>query len=433
MRITYVYRYKIDGFQIYYNEAKYNKCDGVVVYKREDILANVLIKMIGVVTALECSFTFNNVSFIITGVYIPNPTNVPDFINNLDVYLRNIPKCDISLLGDMNIDLAQECEYNNLRYVNMLQQYGYVSQINIPTRVEANSSMVIDHIFLKANRFITSDSHLICNPILLDNCMTDHYPVLLNIEYSNKINRFLDRSNYLLKKIVETKLVNSLQAVNWNNIYSESDAEIANNKLQKCIDEVTSYVKITNNTRKLKPWMTAGILTSIRRRDKLKQYLKENNDDLLRQTYTSYRNKITNLIKTSKNNYYSQKFIEAGNNYRKSWDVINEITNNNNKTKKIDIKDVTFNSNRLSSPMDIANAFNRHFNDIGEQITSQISDNATLDSSVSDSHPINVAQSLFLTPVDSTEVQQVIYGLKNSASPGKDGILTKTKNDKHFY
>nr|CAI5865258.1 unnamed protein product [Callosobruchus analis] len=312
----------------------------------------------------------------------------------------------------------------------MLQQNGYVSQINIPTRVEANSSTVIDHIFLKANRFMTSDSHLISNLILLENYMTDHYPVLLNIEYSNKTNRFLDRSNYLLKKIDETKLVSSLQAVNWNNIYSESDAEIATdnfyNKLQKCLDEVTSYVKITNNTRKLKPWMTAGILTSIRRRDKLRQYLKENNDDLLRQTYTSYRNKITNLIKTSKNNYYSQKFIEAGNNYRKSWDVINEITNNNNNTKKIDIKAVTFNSNRLSSPMDIANAFNRHFNDIGEQITSQISDNTTLDSSVSDSHPINVAQSLFLTPVDSTEVQQVIFGLKNSASPGKDGILTKT-------
>nr|CAI5848066.1 unnamed protein product [Callosobruchus analis] len=179
--VSNIYRYKIDGFQIYYNEAKYSKCDGVVIY-REDISANVLIKMIGVVTALECSFTFNNVSLIITGVYRPNPSNVPDFINNLDVYLRSIPKCDISLLvGDMNIDLAQECEYNNLRYINMLQQNGYVCQINIPTRVEANSFTVIDHIFLKANRFITSDSHLICNPILLENCMTDHYPVLLSI------------------------------------------------------------------------------------------------------------------------------------------------------------------------------------------------------------------------------------------------------------
>nr|CAI5867293.1 unnamed protein product [Callosobruchus analis] len=158
------YRYKIDGFQIYYNEAKYNKCDEVVIYIREDISANMLIKMIGVVTALECSFTFINVSFIIIDVYRPNLTNVPHFMNNLDVYLRSIPKCDISLLvGDMNTDLAQECEYNNLRYVNMLQQNGYVSQINIPTRVEANSSTVIDHI----------------------------------------------------------KLVNSLQAVNWNNIYSE--------------------------------------------------------------------------------------------------------------------------------------------------------------------------------------------------------------------
>nr|CAI5861857.1 unnamed protein product [Callosobruchus analis] len=85
-----IYRYKINGFQIYYKEAKYS-------------------------------------NFIITDVYRPNPTNVHDIINNLDVYLRSIPKCDISLLvGDMNIDLAQECEYNNLRYINTLQQNGYV-------------------------------------------------------------------------------------------------------------------------------------------------------------------------------------------------------------------------------------------------------------------------------------------------------------------
>nr|CAH7754478.1 unnamed protein product [Callosobruchus chinensis] len=218
-------RYKINGFQIYYNEAKYNKCDGVVVYIRDDVSANVSIKMIGVVTALECSFTFSNKYS----------------------QMRHIVACRRYEY------LAQECEYNNLRYVNMLQQNGYVSQINIQTR----------SLFLKASRFKTSESHLTCSPILLENCMTDHYQVLLNIEHLNKSNRVVDRSNCLLKKIDDSKLVNSLQAVNWNSIYSESDAEKATDnfytKLQKCIDEATSYVKITNNTRKLKPWMTAGI------------------------------------------------------------------------------------------------------------------------------------------------------------------------------
>nr|CAH7749761.1 unnamed protein product [Callosobruchus chinensis] len=79
--------------------------------------------------------------------------------------------------------------------------------------------------------------------------------------------------------------------------------------------------------------------------DKLKQNLKANNNSLiLRQTYTFYRNKVTNLIKATKNNYYSQKFMEAGTNYRNSWDVINEITNYD-KTKKVEIKAVTLNNN----------------------------------------------------------------------------------------
>ncbi|VEN50016.1 unnamed protein product, partial [Callosobruchus maculatus] len=355
----------------------------------------------------------NNIGIIILSETW-NLNNVDSYkINGFKIYYNeaNYNSCDISLLvGDINIDLAKECEYNNSRYVNMLQLNGYVSQINIPTRVEANSASVIDHIFFKANRFKTLESHLMCSPIILENCMTDHYPVLFNISYLNKSKRLVDRSNYILKKIDETRLIKNLQAANWNNIYSESDTQKATDnfytKLQKCIEEATSSVKITNRTRKIKPWMTAGILTSIRKRDQLKQNLKGNHNDLLlRQTYTYYRNNVTKLIKTSKNDYYSQKFIEAGNNYRKSWDVINEITNCD-KVKKTEVKAVTLNNNRLDSAMDIACAFNRHFIDIGEQITMEISNSATLDTSGSGSYPINVPQSLFLTPVDNIEVQE---------------------------
>ncbi|CAH1974258.1 unnamed protein product [Acanthoscelides obtectus] len=68
---------------------------------------------------------------IITGIYRPNPTNVQDFVNNLDSYLRSTANCDISLLvGDINIDLLREHEYSNLRYVNMLQQNGYTRRKN---------------------------------------------------------------------------------------------------------------------------------------------------------------------------------------------------------------------------------------------------------------------------------------------------------------
>ncbi|CAH2012931.1 unnamed protein product [Acanthoscelides obtectus] len=96
--------------------------------------------MIDVVTALNCSFIFNNNSFSITGIYRPNPTNVQDFVNNLDSYLRSTANCDISLLvGDINIDLLREHEYRNLRYVNMLQQDGYISQINTPTRLSVRN------------------------------------------------------------------------------------------------------------------------------------------------------------------------------------------------------------------------------------------------------------------------------------------------------
>ncbi|CAH2013763.1 unnamed protein product [Acanthoscelides obtectus] len=257
--------------------------------------------MIDVVTALN-SFIFNNNSFSITGIYRPNSTNVQDFVNNLDSYLRSTANCDISLLvGDINIDLFREHEYSNLGYVNMLQQNGYISQINTPTRVDSNSSTIIDHIFLKANRFKVSETAIECKPILLENCMTDHYPVLFNFGYLKGSNCIINKNSYEFKKIDEKKLTDYLQVVTCDSVFSESDVQKATdnfyNELYKGIDHSTYYLKINSKTRKRKPWMTEGILTSIKKRDELKQSLTKDNDNMiLRKSYISYRNRVTNFI-----------------------------------------------------------------------------------------------------------------------------------------
>ncbi|CAH1993494.1 unnamed protein product [Acanthoscelides obtectus] len=228
--------------------------------------------------------------YSITGICRTNPTNVQDFVNNLDSYLRSTANCDISLLvGDINIDLLREHEYSNLRYVNMLQQNGYISQINTPARVDSNSSTIIDHIFLKTNRFKVSETAIECKPILLKNCMTDHYPVLFNFGYLKGSNCIINKNSYEFKKIDEKKLTDYLQLVTWDSVFSESDVQKATdnfyNELYKGIDHSTYYLKINSKT-------------SIKKSDELKQSLTKDKDNLiLRQSYISYRNRVTNLIK----------------------------------------------------------------------------------------------------------------------------------------
>nr|CAI5824863.1 unnamed protein product [Callosobruchus analis] len=54
---------------------------------------------------------------------------------------------------------------------------------------------------------------------------------------------------------------------------------------------------------------------------------KRKNNIQLKQSFKSYRNCVSNLIKITKNNYYLNKLNENANNYRKTWETINEISN----------------------------------------------------------------------------------------------------------
>jgi len=81
-----------------------------------------------------------------------------------------------------------------------------------------------------------------------------------------------------------------------------------------------------------------------------------------------YRNKITHLKESLKQNYYRSKFENCRNYVKKTWNVINEIIST--KTKKSKISAETYNT-------DLANQthceeLNKHFSKIGKNISSKI-------------------------------------------------------------
>nr|CAH7726125.1 unnamed protein product [Callosobruchus chinensis] len=171
----------------------------------------------------------------------------------------------------------------------------------------------------------------------------------------------------------------------------------------------SSNILCKNRVRRLEPWMTAGILTSVRERDKLKQSLANDKGNLeSRQTHISYVNKLTYLLKKFKDDYYSQKFTNPGNGYRKTWDFTSKATNDRKSTKNVAMA-ISINVLGDSSPVDIANASS----DIGDEI--KMNHNAWPNSSYF--HPINVAHFAFLAIVDKVEVEKIIANLRNNAPP----------------
>nr|CAH7755892.1 unnamed protein product [Callosobruchus chinensis] len=270
--------FNIDGFTVYYNGASFNKCDGVV-------------------SMLECNIELDKYNLNIIGVYRPNPTNTQVFIEDMDDYLTKLIKNDISvIIGDVNIDINHNNKLSteSLAYTNMLSKNGFVQQISVPTRVDGDSATTIDHIATFVNNI--SKSKVKFNSLVLHNSLTDHYPLFYNIEFSEQKPETLRTARHIkIKQFDEVGFLNEIKTINWDALYSCQDPQVATDmffeNFNKMAERHTLEVKINNKKYKIKPWMTSGLLTSIRKRDSLKkEVLKEKNNIQLKQTFKSYRN-----------------------------------------------------------------------------------------------------------------------------------------------
>ena len=85
-----------------------------------------------------------------------------------------------------------------------------------------------------------------------------------------------------------------------------------------------------------RPWITKGILSSIKTRNILfNQLVKcKFQDKKLHQYYKSYRNKLTHVKEASKRNHYASLFAKSNGNSKATWDIINQIICGKQKASK---------------------------------------------------------------------------------------------------
>ena len=76
-----------------------------------------------------------------------------------------------------------------------------------------------------------------------------------------------------------------------------------------------------------KPWITQGLLKSIKTKSKLYNALLRNLSSLNHVQYKQYRNTINHLLKISKCSYYDCKIESTKNNLKAVWKLLNTIIN----------------------------------------------------------------------------------------------------------
>ena len=120
------------------------------------------------------------------------------------------------------------------------------------------------------------------------------------------------------------------------------------------------------NKRIHKPWITSGILQSIRQKNKLLKKLLRTKDNFYYCRYKFYRDKINHLLRSGKRKYYNKSFRDNLDNSKKIWQQVKKIINK--KKNKDEIIGIRKGNVIKTDPIKIGNAFNKFYTAIAKKI-----------------------------------------------------------------
>ena len=242
--------------------------------------------------------------------------------------------------------------------------------------------------------------------------MTDHCPIFIclnlpeiipdptiKITFRCNTQENLEKLRYsLYSKFVNYNFENDL------NIATENFIQLLNSEYRKFYQIKVKYL---SKNRIKKPWLTSGIIQSIRNKSK---YFKMHKLGFVSKEFNNmYRNQLLNLIRKSKYDYFNKVFNQNKNNLSQSWKVISNLMGRS--VKNSNIKELIIDGVKEKNDLEMAELFNGFFTSVGSQIHASIS-NSNTNMEMSFSNP----NSFFLEPVSPEEIHRIILSLKNTKS-----------------
>ena len=412
------YGHSVKGYTTYFNGSNLNRSDGLIIYVREGLSLAISHEKVNNFVFSKLKLKINSLSFKIVCTYRSPSTHAVDFIGALHTSLtcENEDLCIFT--GDINIDILSEDDMVSVEYNTLLSSLGFKSYINKPTRVTDIGGTCLDHIFVRAKPLALKN--IVLTPIIITTNITDHYTPMLTITNSKNTPREPERLTENTK-IDFSKLKLLLMNERWEDVLLINDVELCTDHLYRIlynnIEQAKTIVSTSNKMRKIKPWITYGLITSIHKRDKLKRKLLRNKDDeALRAEFKIYRNTLNNLLKTTKELFYKKKLAEADKNIGKIWRVINEVSGNIQNANHLSATNIFNDSIELKNNKDKADCFNNYFTNICDSIAPEL-----LNADIQNKIPPSV-NSLYLVPTNDIEIASHIATLKTKSSAGPDGI-----------
>lgn len=369
-------------------------------------------------------------STIVGIVYRPPNCNLEEFnglFNDIISKIRQEGKY-FYIMGDFNINLLNVDQHLHTReFLDNMFSSTLIPVITKPTRITDTSATLIDHIY--------------CNQIdnaklftgILHTRITDHFPVFL-------INHGILKSEHstLIRKRTfnETNtrnFQNIMNNISWENVLNNDNAQEAytnfHNSFQDAFERSFPYRSIKLGYKNRKSWLTHALKVSIKHKNRLyfmsKKYPTLENSE----NYKQYKKILNKLLKETEKQHYDNLFSANKKNIKKSWSVIKEIINKKSSNSQPDKLEV--NNQTTSDTKQIVAKFNQYFTNIGPTLASKIpSSNCDPLTYIKHSNP----KSIYLTNVNTKEVETLIKNLKTHSTPGWDEVPSSLlKNTYHSF
>ncbi|XP_072933722.1 uncharacterized protein [Epargyreus clarus] len=399
-----------NNYYTYFTHITLNQCDGVVFYVKKNLNHKIFEPNIKNASCLVLTLR----DTVIIGVYrTPSIRNSDEFTSSLQSLLQNYNSYqNIIITGDVNIDIKiDNNDSNSPNYLTTLAYYGILPAHRLPTR----DKMCYDHMMIKSTHSAKS--------LVLTNALTDHNTVILNLLFEP------ERRNILKTKITVNfdATLNEIQT-DLTDILSLTDpsdaAKVLVDKISTAMSKNQIIKIIPSRKRHIKPWITPGVLRCLRNRDKLHLKFKKNPfNEILKVTYTRYRNFCSKLVRKLKLTYDRNNLTDSANkNPKLLWKTIKSICNLNNNNN-----DHAHNLVSLKhTPIESANCANNYFSKLGQRLVENLSKSTIAYSStvIDNNNNYSLPNSFVLLETDPAEINTVIANLSNASAPGWDNIPT---------
>ena len=305
-------------------------------------------------------------------------------------------------------------------YINALISKSFLPVITLPTRIKNQSATLIDHIW----------TNKLCNIYksgIIINSLSDHFPVFYIEEGRHKKTELPDKLTRKINSITIPAFCDLLKSASWRNVINENNPETAFNNFFETFNSARdiSFPEIKTKCRLTKfkhsPWMTSGLKTSQKQKEKLFSKKIKCPSEMNFNKFKIYNTLYNKLRRAAKKIYFGDQFKKYAKNSKQTWSVIREVLG----TKKQKDQIPEFfrqNGEFITEYLDIANGFNDFFAGIGPKLASEVGNSTSnFKSFLPDMNPV----SFVFSRISEIDILNISKTLKPKISTGADFISNK--------